>query len=191
MAPFQTTVNIRQDAVENNSQDIIDVQILPDEEIWTENTTAITGNTSERSESIDGVDPWMNDDPSPFNVTFHRYFGPISSCFIIMSAIFSPLVMVILPKLGVLPYSFTVLPVQQKLIFSSCNIDCKGHLISLIFKVTLLGIGNWAVFSTSKKVFMPRLSILKTGVMILTILCVSTYWLFYIMQVNLLKLKKY
>ncbi|XP_014211608.1 vang-like protein 1 [Copidosoma floridanum] len=182
MAPFQTMVNIREEATDSNAQDIIDVQILPDEETWAENTTIFTGNTSERSDSVEGIDQWSNDEVSS-KVAFIRYVSPPLLTFVIFGVILSPLIMIITPKLGMNPDSLSLLSIQQKLVFSSCNIECKGHLLGLMFKVTLLGIGNWAIFFRAKKVFTPRLCIFQTGVVILTMLCVSTYWLFFIVQI--------
>ncbi|KAJ8686390.1 hypothetical protein QAD02_022184 [Eretmocerus hayati] len=183
MAPYQTAISVRQDNVENLSQDIINVQILPEEETWAENTTAVTGNTSDRSESVDGVDPWSNDEIIP-DAHCTRYMNVITIVVVVASAILSPLIMVALPKLGLVPDGLSVLPIQQRLLYSACNIECKGHLLGLSFKVTLLGIGNWAIFFRERSIHMPRLFMFRTGVLTLTSLCVSSYWLFYIVQLK-------
>jgi vang-like len=183
MAPFQTAVSMRQDSVDSLGQDAIDVQILPGEDNWAENTTAMTGNTSERSESIDGIDEWSNDERS-FDKNCNRYFGLIYTFFIITSAFLTPLVMIILPKLGLFSDTFSMLTVQQKLMYSSCNIECKGHLLGLIFKIALLGIGTWAIFWRSRKVYVPRLFMFQAGVIVLTTFCICTFWLFYIVQIT-------
>lgn len=182
MAPFQTTVSMRQNSIDSLGQSAVDVQILPGEENWAENTTAITGNTSERSESIDGIDEWPNDERS-FDQNYIRYLGPIFTLIIVTSSFLSPLVMIILPKLGLLSDAFSMLTVQQKLMYSSCNIQCKGHLLGLMFKITLLGIGTWAIFWRPGKVHVPRLFMFQAGVIMLTTFCVCTFWLFYIVQV--------
>lgn len=185
MAPFQTSVSIRQqDTGGEHSQDVVDVQIMPhDDDNWAENTTAITGNTSERSESLDGVDQWPSDEES-FSQTCRRYCSSTLTSLVVASAFLSPLVMITLPKVGLLPDAFAILTIQQKLTYSACNIECKGLLLALVFKVSLLGIGNWAVFLKPREAIMPRIYMFRTGIVILTMLCVSTFWLFYIVQIT-------
>jgi len=55
MAPSQTTVNVRGDSVDNLGHEVIEVRILPQDENRGENTTAVTGNTLDRSESTEDV----------------------------------------------------------------------------------------------------------------------------------------
>ncbi|XP_043259434.1 strabismus domain-containing protein Vang [Colletes latitarsis] len=183
MAPFQTTVNVRGDSVDNLGQEVIEVQILPQDENWGENTTAVTGNTSDRSESTEDVSHWPNENDGSFS-SCNRFVGPVIAMIIGLSAFLSPIAMVILPKLGFFPDSTTVLTMQQKLQLLSCNAECKGQLLGLAFKLVLLGIGSWAVFLRSRNATMPRIFLFRTGVLLLTTLCISTYWLFYVVQVT-------
>lgn len=62
MAPFQTSVNLDENGREG--QEIIEVQILPQDENWGENTTAITGNTSDQSLSMEDVSNWQSQNKS-------------------------------------------------------------------------------------------------------------------------------
>ncbi|XP_053973172.1 vang-like protein 2 [Hylaeus anthracinus] len=183
MAPFQTTVNVRGDSVDNLGQEVIEVQILPQDENWGENTTAITGNTSDRSESTEDVSHWPNENDGSFS-SCNRFVGPVIAMIIGLSAFLSPIAMVILPKLGFFPDSITVLTMQQKLQLLSCNAECKGQLLGLAFKLVLLGVGSWAVFLRSRNATMPRIFLFRTGVLLLTTLCICTYWLFYVVQVT-------
>ncbi|XP_011630445.1 vang-like protein 2 isoform X2 [Pogonomyrmex barbatus] len=153
MAPFQTTVNVRGDSVDNLGQEVIEVQILPQDENWGENTTAVTGNTSDRSESTEDVSHWPNETDGTFGS-------------------------------GFFPDSTTILTIQQKLHLLSCNIECKGQLLGLAFKLVLLVIGSWAVFLRPRIATMPRIFLFRTGVLLLTTLCICTYWLFYVVQVT-------
>lgn len=184
MAPFQTTVNVRGDSVDNLGQEVIEVQILPQDENWGENTTAVTGNTSDRSESTEDVSHWPNETDGTFGSGCNRYVGPIVAMILGISAFVSPIVMVILPKLGFFPDSTTVLTKQQKLHLLSCNAECKGELLGLAFKLVLLVIGSWAVFLRPRTATMPRIFLFKAGVLLLTTLCICTYWLFYVVQVT-------
>ncbi|XP_029177273.1 vang-like protein 1 [Nylanderia fulva] len=184
MAPFQTTVNVRGDSVDNMGQEVIEVQILPQDENWGENTTAVTGNTSDRSESTEDVSHWPNETDGSFGSSCNRYFGSIVAMILGISAFLSPIAMVILPKLGFFPDSTTVLTMQQKLQLLSCNAECKGQLLGLAFKLVLLGIGSWAVFLRPRIATMPRIFLFRAGVLLLTMLCICTYWLFYVVQVT-------
>ncbi|XP_025163686.1 vang-like protein 2 isoform X2 [Harpegnathos saltator] len=184
MAPFQTTVNVRGDSVDNLGQEVIEVQILPQDENWGENTTAVTGNTSDRSESTEDVNHWPNENDGTFSSSCNRYVGPIIAIILGISAFLSPIAMVILPKLGFFPDPTTVLTMQQRLQLLSCNAECKGQLLGLAFKLVLLGIGSWAVFLRSRAATMPRVFLFRTGVLLLTTLCICTYWLFYVVQVT-------
>lgn len=183
MAPFQTTVNVRGDSVDNMGQEVIEVQILPQDENWGENTTAVTGNTSDRSESTEDVSHWPNETDGSFGSSCNRYVGPVVAMILGISAFFSPIAMVILPKLGFFPDSTTVLTMQQKLQLLSCNAECKGQLLGLAFKLVLLAIGSWAVFLRPRIATMPRIFLFRAGVLLLTMLCICTYWLFYVVQV--------
>ncbi|KAL6252272.1 hypothetical protein P5V15_003010 [Pogonomyrmex californicus] len=184
MAPFQTTVNVRGDSVDNLGQEVIEVQILPQDENWGENTTAVTGNTSDRSESTEDVSHWPNETDGTFGSGCNRYISLIVAMILGISAFFSPIAMVILPKLGFFPDSTTILTIQQKLHLLSCNIECKGQLLGLAFKLVLLVIGSWAVFLRPRIATMPRIFLFRTGVLLLTTLCICTYWLFYVVQVT-------
>ncbi|XP_076236383.1 strabismus domain-containing protein Vang [Calliopsis andreniformis] len=183
MAPFQTTVNVRGDSVDNLGQEVIEVQILPQDENWGENTTAVTGNTSDRSESTEDVSHWPNENDGSFS-SCNRFVSPAIAMILGLSAFLSPIAMVVLPKLGFFPDSTTVLTMQQKLQLLSCNAECKGQLLGLAFKLVLLGIGSWAVFLRPRNATMPRIFLFRAGVLLLTTLCISTYWLFYVVQVT-------
>lgn len=184
MAPFQTTVNVRTNSVENVGQEVIEVQILPQDENWGENTTAVTGNTSERSESTEDVSHWPSEAEGAFNFSCNRYVGPVIGLALGTSAFLSPIAMVVLPKLGFFPDSTTVLTMQQRLELLSCNAECKGQLLGLAFKLVLLAIGSWAVFLRPRNATMPRVFLFRAGVLLLTMLCICTYWLFYVVQVR-------
>lgn len=185
MAPFQTTVNVRGNSVENVGQEVIEVQILPQDENWGENTTAITGNTSDRSESTEDVSNWPSETDGAFNFTCNRYLGPVIAMTLGIGAFLSPIAMVVLPKLGFFPDSTTVLTMQQRLELLSCNAECKGQLLGLAFKLIFLAIGSWAVFLRPQNATMPRVFLFRAGVLVLTLLCICTYWLFYVVQVSI------
>ena len=188
MAPFQTTVNVRGDSVDNMGQEVIEVQILPQDENWGENTTAVTGNTSDRSESTEDVSHWPNDNESSFGFTCHRYLSSTIAMFLGVSAFLSPIAMVVMPKLGFFPDNIIGMTIQQRLLLTTCNIECKGQLLGLAFKLVLLAVGCWAVFFSPRNVTLPRIFFFRAGVLVMTTLCVCTFWLFYVVQVILVKI---
>lgn len=185
MAPFQTTVNVRggTDNVENMGQEVIEVQILPQDENWGENTTAVTGNTSDRSESSDDVSNWPHDTDRSFGFTCHRYFSLAATAILLAVAFMSPIVMVLMPKLGFFPENLIGMTIQQRLQLTTCNIECKGQLLGLAFKLVLLAVGCWALFLRPRNASLPRIFFFRAAVLVLTTICVCTFWLFYIVQV--------
>lgn len=185
MAPFQTTVNVRGDSTDNLGQEVIEVQILPQDENWGENTTAVTGNTSDRSESSEEGSHWPNDHEGSFGLTCNRYVGSTIAMILGIAAFLSPIAMVVLPKMGFFPDSTAALTVQQRLHMLSCNAECKGQLLGLVFKLVLLAIGIWAIFVRPRNAVMPRIFLFRAGVLLLTALCICTYWLFYVVQVTI------
>ncbi|KAK6636898.1 hypothetical protein RUM43_010562 [Polyplax serrata] len=184
MAPFQTAVTLSDDA--RDGQEVIEVQILPQDENWGENTTAITGNTSEQSESLEDVSHWANENDVGFGFACQKFFGTTLTGFISAAAFLSPLAMVVLPKIGVFSAlnPASTVSQQHRTALLSCGAECKGLLVSLAFKLVLLGAGAWAVFLRQAVATMPRIFLFRTAVLISVFVCTFTYWLFYIVQVT-------
>uniref|UniRef100_A0ABD2VRH4 Vang-like protein n=1 Tax=Trichogramma kaykai TaxID=54128 RepID=A0ABD2VRH4_9HYME len=182
MAPFQTTVNIRQSKLEDTSHDDIDLEILHSEETWTENTTVITENTSDRSTLDEKISTWSSKKNS--KRPFQNCISNMITMAILIVSLISPVIMIIWPKFNYIPENLSILTTQQKISYSSCNLECKGHLISLIFKIFLLLIGSYIVIGKKNEAFTPRFSIFKTGTILVTLLCTCSFWLFYIVQIT-------
>jgi vang-like len=127
MAPFQTTVNLSNDDSRegHGGQEIIEVQILPqnDENWGTE--THITGNTSEQSISMENVNWPTNDGGS---LACQKHFEQILSMLLCLASFFSPIAMALLPKLGFFPSTFQNEELNQltKIQLLDCNAECKG-----------------------------------------------------------------
>lgn len=127
MAPFQTSVNLtNDDSRDNHGQEIIEVQILPQDENWgTE--THITGNTSEQSISMEDVNNWpMSNNRG--NFACQKHMERIISLILCLSAFCSPIAMALLPKLGFFPSTFQNEELNQltKIQLLACNAECKG-----------------------------------------------------------------
>ncbi|XP_039289404.1 vang-like protein 2 isoform X2 [Nilaparvata lugens] len=185
MAPFQTAVTMSPD----DGQEVIEVQILPQDENWGENTTAVTGNTSEQSGgsvedvgSAAGGGGWGGAYPDEGGLAFvcQRYVGTVMSAVISMAAFLSPVAMVVLPKIGVLP-EMSSLSGGRLL---ACGAECRGVLVSLVIKLALLLVGAWALFWRSPSATMPRLFLLRAAVLLLVVVTTIAYWLFYLVQIT-------
>lgn len=74
--------------------------VLLQDENWGENTTAVTGNTSEQSGSNEDVSQWANESEDGFSFACQKFISSTVTWFISVAAFLSPLAMVALPKLG-------------------------------------------------------------------------------------------
>lgn len=185
MAPFQTTVNLDENGREG--QEIIEVQILPQDENWGENTTAITGNTSDQSLSLEDVSNWQSTSKSNgLGMVCQRYIETTFSLLLYMAAFVSPLAMVMMPKLGFFTAAFENPEITQiaRTHLLACNAECKGLLVSLAARMILLALGVWAVFLRTPTATMPRIFLFRATVMLLVLISTFAYWLFYIVQVT-------
>lgn len=182
MAPFQTAVTLTPENREG--QEIIEVQILPQDDNWGENTTAITGNTSEQSESTEDVSTWPGEPDTGLNFICQRYVGTVLTYVLSIAAFLSPLAMVILPKIGFFPALSTNLGLQNSAKLLACGAECKGQLVSLAFKLIILAVGAWAVFLRKPNATLPRIFLFRAAILAFVLVCTFAYWLFYIVQVT-------
>ncbi|XP_035787208.1 vang-like protein 1 [Anopheles albimanus] len=185
MAPFQTSVNIGEDT-RGDGQEIIEVSILPQDETWGDNTTAITGNTSEQSISMEDVSYFQMTDDRGVGFACQRYLERGLAVLLCTVAFIGPLVMVILPKAGLFPTAFENLDLTQteRLALLACNAECKGMLVSLAARLLLLAIGLWALFLRRPIAIMPRIFLFRSSALLLVLIASFAYWLFYIVQIT-------
>lgn len=127
MAPFQTSVNLtNEDSRDGHGQEVIEVQILPQDDNWG-NETHITGNTSDQSISMEDVSNWpMNN--SGGGIACQKHMERVTSLILCMAAFCSPILMALLPKLGFFPSTFQNEELNQlaKTQLLACNAECKG-----------------------------------------------------------------
>nr|XP_040234113.2 vang-like protein 1 [Anopheles coluzzii] len=184
MAPFQTSVNLGDDG--RDGQEIIEVSILPQDETWGDNTTAITGNTSEQSISMEDVSYFQMADDRGVGFACQRYLERGLAVMLCAVAFVSPLAMVVLPRVGFFPAAFESLDLSQneRLRLLACNAECKGMLVSLAARLLLLAIGLWALFLRQPAAIMPRIFLFRSCALLLVLISSFAYWLFYIVQVT-------
>lgn len=127
--PYQTTVNMSGDG-SHDGQEVIEVQILPQDENWGENTTAVTGNTSEQSISMEDINnAWHREvGDTGFGFKCRRYLESIFSFLLGFGAFFSPVAMVVMPHLGFFPSAFDHPELTQtvRTQLLACGSECKG-----------------------------------------------------------------
>ncbi|XP_014239955.1 vang-like protein 2 isoform X2 [Cimex lectularius] len=181
MAPFQTAVTVDET---RNGQEVIEVQILPQDDNWGENTTAVTGNTSDQSGSVEEVNLWPSEPDAGIGFTCSRYVSTAIAILLSFVAFVSPILMLILPKIGFFPSLGASLSAAERAQLLSCGAECKGLLVSLCFKLLLLAAGAWAVFLRKSRATLPCIFMFRAAVLLLVFICCFTYWLFYIVQIT-------
>ncbi len=158
----------------HEGQEVIEVQILPQDDNWGDNTTAVTGNTSDHSVSIEdinkiGKDLWRE---QSFGLRCQMWTGTIVAAFLSFCAFVSPIVMVALPKIEALEWKT-----------QECGPECDGLLISFAFKLLILLVGSWAIFMRRPRATMPRIFIYRSVVLALIFVFMVSYWLFYAVRI--------
>ncbi|XP_076333181.1 vang-like protein 2 [Tachypleus tridentatus] len=154
------------------SEDFFEVQILSQNQNWGDNTTAVTGNSSVHSISMENLYKLGGDSDERWIFKCQMWIGSFVAIILSIFAFISPLIMVVLPKLDVLEWK-----VQK------CGPECDGLLISFAFKLLILLCGTWAVFFRHPKATMPRIFIFRALVLVLLVVITFSYWLFYSVRI--------
>lgn len=147
----------------------IEVQIIPQDDNWGENTTCITGNTSERSVSMEDMSTLQKEFDESLSFKCTQYLGTAVAVILALFAFLTPVAFVVLPE-------FIAVPGLTEI---SCDAACEGLLMSLSFKLAILLIGSWALFYRRPKASMPRVFVLRGIVLVMTFIFTFCYWLFY------------
>lgn len=178
----ETTVSAQDDSDEQ--QEVIEVQILPQDEHWGENTTAVTINSDlDYNDQNQGgfiangtgngppeLEKWRLETERGMNFRCKRHMGPLLAGFLSMCALISPILMAGLPKLGLF---------GSRKIQLQCGVECDGMLVALSFKLFVLAIGTWAVFYRNPRSTLPRIHIYRALVCLLIVVFLVSFWLFY------------
>lgn len=148
----------------------IEVQILPQDDNWGDNTTAYSGNTSETGFSMDDMRKFakesFDDDTGGFDCC--RYLSTGLAAILSLLGFFSPVAMVVLPRLKIGGWETT-----------TCTVECEGLLISMAFKLLILLIGTVALFFHAPRATMPRVFVFRVVVLFLVFVLTFAFWLFY------------
>ena len=159
----------------HEGQEVIEVQILPQDDNWGDNTTAVTGNTSDHSVSIDDINKIGKElwNEQSLALRCQMWTGTIVASIISLCAFVSPIVMIALPRIESLEWKVRL----------ECGAECDGLLISVAFKLLILFIGSWAVFFRKPRATMPRIFVYRSVVLALIFIFMVSYWLFYAVRI--------
>ena len=156
----------------SNRTEMIEVRNLDDN--WGENTTAVTGNTSDHSGSFDDLSRTGKIYPmgNSLQMQCQMWSGTVIAIVLSSCAFLSPILMIVLPKLDMFEWKT-----------KECGPECDGLLISFIFKMLILLVGSWAVFFRRPKATMPRVCVYRAAVLTLVVIFMVAYWLFYSVRI--------
>lgn len=141
---------------------------------WADNTTAITGNTSDRSDSFEDLSKFGKDTflVDSFQMKCQMWSGTVIAIVLSTCAFLSPILMVVLPKVDMFDWKT-----------KECGPECDGLMISFVFKLFILAVGSWAVFLRSPKATLPRVYVYRSAVLALIVIFMIAYWLFYSVRI--------
>jgi len=167
----ETTVSIPGEE-SDDQQEVIQVQILPQDENWGETTTAVTNVSDLEFNGIEeALAKWqIHPQKQSLCQRMNNFFGSVVITLLSLTAFMSPILMVSLPQLGV----FKLRDRQLE-----CDVTCDGMLISFSFKLLFLLIGSWAVFFRRPKSSLPRIFVFRSLVCLLVLVLILAFWLFY------------
>lgn len=157
--------------ISRRNDEIIEVDILH-QDSWGDNTTAVTGNSSNHSMSTDNLYTMSSDSDEGWIFKCQMWMGSFVAILVLFCAFISPLLMVVLPQLDFFDWKV-----------SKCGPECDGLLISLTFKLIILIFGTWAVFLRRPVATMPRIFVFRAFILVLVLVFTFSYWLFYSVRI--------
>lgn len=156
---------------ETGSQEILDegiiqVQVIPQDDNWGETATSITETaTSIVTLSETDLSDVVKERRRISCGTFGRHVKLIPQAILCLFAVASPIFFVVFPVVTWKP--------------TPCGSNCDGLFISFAVKELLLVIGIWALYFRMSRVTLPRVFVLRVGMMALVFTVLVCYWLFY------------
>ena len=157
-------------ADETGSQEILDegiiqVQVIPQDDNWGETATSITETATSIVTLSETSLSDVGKERQRFSCDFLRHVKLVPAAILSVFAVVSPILFLVFPLVTWKPYP--------------CGTDCDGLFISFAVKELLLVIGIWALYFRKARVSMPRVFVLRVGMMALVFVVLVCYWLFY------------
>ncbi|MCP9265880.1 hypothetical protein DINM_021284 [Dirofilaria immitis] len=151
------------------------MKLTVDDDNWAENTTVITGNTSEHSYSGLAERAFMAPVGRVVARRCSRIFWLFSASLISSVAIISPSLMVALPIiLSQVGFGWPEV---------LCDADCQGLMLNLAVKTMLLLGALWAMYFRRASADMPRLFFHRAALAFLALFVLFAFWLFYSVRI--------
>lgn len=180
------------------------IEIIPQDDNWGANTTAVTGDFSDFNDDMteDGrsfhnkkgsnlmidlesrsvqTNYNKSGECSLFFMYLKNYFGFICSMIVFLCAFFTPILFILLPRLNI----------YNEWNVTDCGLECEGLLIGIAFKLFILLIGSWTVFARKPTAFLPRIFELKAVLILLLCIMNLSFWLFYVVRIIFTQLQDY
>ncbi|PAV64152.1 hypothetical protein WR25_01489 [Diploscapter pachys] len=160
------------------------VKIPMQRDEWGEDTTVVTGVTSEHSYS--GEDKKVYEPPVGRVVgrRCSRLFWILCSSLIGLAAVISAPAMCILPFLASHILGGEQFPI-------SCQVDCQGSLLLVVIKTILLIVAIWALYWRHSLADMPRLYVTRVSLVMFVLFILFAFWLFYIVRIFIERYQQY
>uniref|UniRef100_A0AC35FH91 RHD domain-containing protein n=1 Tax=Panagrolaimus sp. PS1159 TaxID=55785 RepID=A0AC35FH91_9BILA len=149
---------------------------LGPEDQYAENTTVITGNTSEHSYS--GITERFYIQPQPFVKVTARRCSRI--CWLISSIIISIIALLSAPTMIFIPFLLNKLEYDWPEII--CDVECQGNLLNICVKSVLLISAFYVMFWRKSTSDMPRLYLPRAAFAFFVLFCLFAFWLFFIFR---------
>ena len=173
--------------------------MIPQDDNWGDNTTAITGNTSETGFSMEDMHKFSPPSAKDFapGIGFNcvRFLGTAVAVVLSLFGFLSPVAMVVLPRLDLIDWTRrpdgTTMDAAADADMKTCAPECEGLLISFAFKLLILMLGTLAVFFRQPKATMPRIFVFRSVVLFLVFVLTFAFWLFYGVRIVQEKQTKY
>jgi vang-like len=148
---------------------ILFVLIHFQDENWGETTTAVT-TASDLEYAMEDLSKWQIQSEQGLAFRCQQYIGPVTSGLLATAAFISPILMVILPKVGAF---------NMREDHLTCDVTCDGMLISFSFKLLILLLGTWGLFFRRPRTTLPRIFVFRALISLLILVFILTFWLFY------------
>ena len=168
-------------AEKRDQQQHIQVQILPQDDNWGENTTAFTADLSDdmTEDGRSTIHANYDADQAKSSLSFGtrlrfytaRHFELMCALCVAVAAFVTPLLFIVLPRVNIWQVA-------------ECGLECEGLLVSIAFKMFILLIGAWALFARRPRAAqLPRVYEMRLVLLVLLGLLTFSYWLFYAVRI--------
>ncbi|VDM57080.1 unnamed protein product [Angiostrongylus costaricensis] len=149
---------------------------LPPEE-YGENTTVLTGVTSEHS--------YSGDDRPMYDPPLGRVVSRRCSRVLWLGAagLISIISLISAPLMCSLPFAIIYLGYRSPEIH--CEVDCQGYLLLLGIKTVLLIVAIWAIYWRRAAADLPRLYFARAALSFFVLFILFAFWLFYTVRIFL------